>query len=67
MFVATLPNACQWIDEAWNSVSAEMLIKIFNITGIYNKMDGTGIDMIYKDNDCACDYEDNRCNGSGNC
>ena len=38
---------CQWILEAWDDISAEMIIKSFKKCGISNKLDGTEDDLLY--------------------
>ncbi|CAG8569906.1 21354_t:CDS:2 [Gigaspora margarita] len=38
---------CQWILEAWDDISAEMIIKSFKKCGISNKLDGTEDNLLY--------------------
>ncbi|CAG8842448.1 27515_t:CDS:2, partial [Gigaspora margarita] len=38
---------CQWILEAWDDISAEMIIKSFKKCGISNELDGTENDLLY--------------------
>jgi hypothetical protein len=37
---------CQWILEAWLSISQDIIVKSFKVTGICNKTDGSENDFL---------------------
>ena len=42
----------QWVKEAWETLSVDIIIKIFKKTGISNEMDGTeGEEIWYESSD----------------
>lgn len=45
---ASLQQVCQWILNAWRSLSVETIVKSFKVTGISNAMDGTEDDQLWE-------------------
>ena len=48
---ASLSTMCQWVDEAWKSLPAEMVARSFKKCGISNAIDGTEGDILWEDVD----------------
>ena len=46
---ASLSTMCQWVDEAWKSLPAEMVACSFKKCGISNAIDGTEDDILWED------------------
>jgi hypothetical protein len=44
---ATLTKMCRWILKAWQSISQDMIVKSFKVTGISNKMDRSEDDFLW--------------------
>jgi hypothetical protein len=55
---ATLTEMCQWILEAWQSISQDMIVKSFKVTGISNKMDGSEDNFLWRRSDKETCQED---------
>lgn len=54
------PILCEWICEAWKSISIVLIKKSFKVTGISDRIHGTEDSIICEDIDCASDDKDNR-------
>jgi hypothetical protein len=55
---ATVTEMCWWILEAWQPISQDMIVKSIKVTGISNKMYGSGNDFLWHRSDEESCQED---------
>ena len=51
-------EVCSWVIKAWNGVKPEIIIKSFKKCGIFNVIDGTEDDAIFKLSDSSSDDDE---------